>query len=1433
MSELARFWSEEANQTCADCGHDVVTSLSLALGVFLCTGCAKLHQSELQPCARQVCRRDAEVPARAVLLLQAHLARWNNRRTNGFWQAVLLDAASPEHLPQGYSQPQSSDTPRAKAAWILAKYHSRLFCPSIFSGEGEIWIAGKKRRAHLSVDVRKGLLRFAGIDVLLNSDTSIKYNLKKRRCLVKCASLSTYSFWVGDDTVQWFLLLSQIAGTSPLDNLIGATSRKLSPRLRSSPSPRRDGTPRRRSGLTKARSIGSTSIMRTANLLVPIPSPLLGSGFDRKGFLQLFSSSQPLPDITRLAELRSTVVDALADCSGHRYEGAIQAIMLYLPKLNQIVTTLNATLPGDRAESLVKLSQKLERKKVRFAWSSPIDSEAESSRGVRLGRSLSSPTVKKPQSTSSVESPTAVPSLQFEWVMLVMSLGILHLNWANELAQNPVSDLSEVETMYTRAAGMFDLAAEHSLPVYALRKDGSPISHCIEATPEYAKSLSSITLAAAQIHRLYSMELLDDEPNAESTRSDAPCRAPSALVRSVSYPSSSKTDLNHDSGGSAQSATKPTEATPEVALGEDASAGAATPSSSTPESQAPVPGHKNYTAWQRWVGACNLIRESGNKLQQLLGCTHPLSVYVAYAQATTAAHALYHFSQCMVNAGAYKRQIKLCNEAQRLASHAIALLEFSSPTAEARSKQAVLERRLRLLLDRIRAGNSAAVQAAQQAGLSPQVSSGEQQEGRDGVTWRSFLVEIKEVGAPAPEDLLRRADSTDLDSLDRRHGTLIIASVPFRVTPVRKPLQIRPDLAQWAGLSSSHGGKGALSPRLGAQQRQSTSRLAGMGASQGPLSDLLSLAGEGKGTLLEDVMLSYRGLLGHHEFFSELSRVVAQLFADGIQRGATTPRGKRDITSASLLLGAWIDHHGGAVLTDHALKVTVLDFLLGLGRPGTSFKVRLLSRIHTAHEQDEDRSLVRNLLDSVRAQQRDRDEEDQVSTAAIAGATGGASGGGTAASPQTPSLSFFSPLLPRFSAGAVAHTLTTLARQLFACITADELLLVEDGVAVSPSSQPALYACSVLFNRVSAWVSNELIAPCNADSRNKALRTLLKVTRRLYVLHNFEILLAMVAALQGPASTQLKLAWATINKTARNSFLDHCKLLSPDCNWQLYRAHLVKNHDQPYVPCISLLLKDFMTLNLATPKWYRERPGQQEVNFDWVRFVGERLRYVSTRQEMLNSTRKSLTSDSIIEECFLFRMQNMEMDGDALYEAARTCEESSAHKMMSPVVSFNELGVSETLSIAPTALDLLERLGGAQLKTCMEAVLDQCPDAREQFQRTLEEQSSTSLAQLTAVDARHRRQRSRSLPSSFAYSSGSESGSGSGSRIRMMMARQTTSPLREHVSVNHADNSLSSISSDSTGSISSSGEEQEQEQEQEQESIATSTKPLTTHKPQP
>jgi Putative GTPase activating protein for Arf len=139
LVSLARFWAEEANQTCADCGHDVVTALSLSMGVFLCTGCAKLHESELQACARLVCRRDAQVPLQAVLLLQTHLMRWNNRRANTFWQAVLIDAASPKHLPQGYSQPRPSDSARLKCAWILAKYRDRLFCPSIFSGEGYVY----------------------------------------------------------------------------------------------------------------------------------------------------------------------------------------------------------------------------------------------------------------------------------------------------------------------------------------------------------------------------------------------------------------------------------------------------------------------------------------------------------------------------------------------------------------------------------------------------------------------------------------------------------------------------------------------------------------------------------------------------------------------------------------------------------------------------------------------------------------------------------------------------------------------------------------------------------------------------------------------------------------------------------------------------------------------------------------------------------------------------------------------------------------------------------------------------------------------------------------------------------------------------------------------------------------------------------------------
>jgi hypothetical protein len=89
--------------------------------------------------------------------------------------------------------------------------------------------------------------------------------------------------------------------------------------------------------------------------------------------------------------------------------------------------------------------------------------------------------------------------------------------------------------------------------------------------------------------------------------------------------------------------------------------------------------------------------------------------------------------------------------------------------------------------------------------------------------------------------------------------------------------------------------------------------------------------------------------------------------------------------------------------------------------------------------------------------------------------------------------------------------------------------------------------------------------------------------------------------------------------------------LSYACDRSLrrYHAHLKKVDDQPYVPCVSLLLKTLVALNSGTPKWYRERPGQQEVNFDWVRFVGERVRYVIRRQEMLLSSAKVLPCDSV------------------------------------------------------------------------------------------------------------------------------------------------------------------------------------------------------------
>jgi trimeric autotransporter adhesin len=182
----------------------------------------------------------------------------------------------------------------------------------------------------------------------------------------------------------------------------------------------------------------------------------------------------------------------------------------------------------------------------------------------------------------------------------------------------------------------------------------------------------------------------------------------------------------------------------------------------------------------------------------------------------------------------------------------------------------------------------------------------------------------------------------------------------------------------------------------------------------------------------------------------------------------------------------------------------------------------------------------------------------------------------------------------------------------------------------------------------------------------------------------------------------------------------------------------------------------------------------------------------------------------------VFRMQHMEMDSEVLYEAARTCEEEES-RQSAPGASLRKLRIDETPpQLAPTALDLLERLGGAQLKICMEAVLDRCPAAREQFQRSLEEHSSTSLAQLTAMHGHQRRHRSRSLPSSFAYSSGSDSGSRSGSRIQTLVAAQTSSPLRDSEpspESRHVDDESRTIdervSSDSSSSSTRSAAEEE------------------------
>ncbi len=123
------------------------------------------------------------------------------------------------------------------------------------------------------------------------------------------------------------------------------------------------------------------------------------------------------------------------------------------------------------------------------------------------------------------------------------------------------------------------------------------------------------------------------------------------------------------------------------------------------------------------------------------------------------------------------------------------------------------------------------------------------------------------------------------------------------------------------------------------------------------------------------------------------------------------------------------------------------------------------------------------------------------------------------------------------------------------------------------------------FNRLSAWVANEILFPDRLESRAHMLRHFAQVATCCCSLNNFHAALSVVAALKMHPVYRLKELHFVLDDEDRLALEPVEGLASTSDNYATYRAALLRgiNENVPCIPHMAIMFRDLFLLQEVTP----------------------------------------------------------------------------------------------------------------------------------------------------------------------------------------------------------------------------------------------------------
>jgi len=157
---------------------------------------------------------------------------------------------------------------------------------------------------------------------------------------------------------------------------------------------------------------------------------------------------------------------------------------------------------------------------------------------------------------------------------------------------------------------------------------------------------------------------------------------------------------------------------------------------------------------------------------------------------------------------------------------------------------------------------------------------------------------------------------------------------------------------------------------------------------------------------------------------------------------------------------------------------------------------------------------------------------------------------------------------------------------------------------------PNIYAIITRFNRVSNWVSSEIVSEGKLKQRVALLRYFIKLARKCLKLNNFNAVMEITSGLLNNSVFRLKKTWEQLQNKTKKKFDAMTKLMSNETNYRSYRDGL-RSSNPPVVPYFGMYLTDLIYIENGNP----DKTKENHINFDKSRIIARVIKEIQSYQQ--------------------------------------------------------------------------------------------------------------------------------------------------------------------------------------------------------------------------